>query len=227
MNMRTGPAVNLVFLYSILHPRRKQNLHESFCLEAPAVCRYTHPTVFQCLSRFSEGEAMLKDVSVGEAMKRKYPEAVAWATSVDEEGNPNALALGWCMCTSNDPPMLAISVGLTRYSHELIEKAGEFVVVFPSETMADATRVVGTRSGRDGDKMADAGVTLAPATQVRPPLVDDACANFECKLAGTLRTGDHTIFAGEVVAAHVGPESARRIYTLGGDRGFRPVVPAE
>jgi len=169
---------------------------------------------------------MLKEVPVGVAMKRKYPEAISWATCVDEEGHPNAIALGWCMCTSNDPPMLAVSVGLTRYSHELIEKAGEFVVVFPSEGMEDATLVVGTKSGRDGDKMAESGVTLVPGTKVKAPLVDDACANFECKLAGTLRTGDHTIFAGEIVAAHVGPDDKSRIYTLGGDQGFRAVRPA-
>ena len=169
---------------------------------------------------------MLKKVSYGEAMKRKYPEAIGWATCVDEQGNPNAIALGWVMCTSGSPPMLAISVGLTRYSHELIEKAGEFVVVFPSEAMKDATMVVGTKSGRDGDKMAESGVRLLPATAVKAPLVDDACANFECKLTGKLLTGDHTIFAGEVVASHVGPEDARRIYTLGGDRGFSAVRPA-
>ena len=129
------------------------------------------------------------------------------------------------MCTSGVPPMLAISVGLTRYSHELIERAGEFVVVFPSEEMVDATLVVGTKSGRDGDKMAESGVKLVPATKVKAPLVDDACANFECRLVGKLLTGDHTIFAGEVVAAHVGPEAARRVYTLGGDKGFSAVAP--
>jgi len=74
--------------------------------------------------------------------------------------------------------------------------------------------------------MKESGVKLLPGTVVKAPLVDDACANFECKLAGKLRTGDHTIFAGEVVASHVGPEDARRIYTLGGDRSFSAVVPA-
>lgn len=172
---------------------------------------------------------MLKKVPYNEAIARKYPEQVGWATCVDQAGNPNAIALGWVMCTSISPPMLAISVGLTRYSHELIDKAGEFVVVFPSEQMKDATMVVGTKSGRDGDKMAKAGVHLIPATVVKAPLVDDACANFECKVTGKLRTGDHTIFAGEVVASHVGPQGARRIYSIGGDpeRLFSAVQPTD
>ncbi len=170
---------------------------------------------------------MLKKVSYTEAIARKYPEAISWATCVDEAGRPNAIALGWVMCTSFSPPMLAISVGHTRYSHELIQRTGEFVVVFPSEAMKEATRVVGTKSGRHCDKMAEAGVRLLPGTAVRAPLVDDACANFECKLVGSLRTGDHTIFVGEVLACHVGPPDARRIYTLGPDREFGAVAGKE
>jgi len=169
---------------------------------------------------------MLNETAYGEAIARKCPEQLAWATCVDADGNPNAIALGWVMNTSIDPPMLAISVGLTRYSHELIERSGEFVVVFPSEAMTDATLVVGTKSGRDGDKMKEAGVRLVAAKVVGAPLVDDACACFECKVRGTLLTGVHTIFAGEVVASHTGPPDARRIYTLGGDGGFGPVRPA-
>jgi len=169
---------------------------------------------------------MLTQTSYEEAMAAKYPAPVAWATCADDAGRPNALALGWVMCTSIQPPMLAISVGLTRYSHDLIDNAGEFVVVFPSEAMNNATMVVGTKSGRDGDKMTEAGVRLAPGTVVKAPLVDDACANFECRLAGKLRTGDHTIFAGEVVASHIGPESARRIYSLDRDGSLGAVRPA-
>lgn len=163
---------------------------------------------------------MLKMVSYPEAIARKYPEAISWATCADDAGRPNALALGWVMCTSSSPPMLAISVSHAHYSHELIERAGEFVVVFPSEAMKKATLVVGTKSGRHGDKMAEAGVRLLPGTAVRAPLVDDACANFECRLVSSLRTGDHTIFVGEVLASHVGPTDARRIYTLGPNKGF-------
>jgi flavin reductase (DIM6/NTAB) family NADH-FMN oxidoreductase RutF len=157
-------------------------------------------------------------------MRRKYPESIAWATCVDAEGSPNAIALGWWMCTSGQPPMVAISVAPPRYSHDLIRDAGEFVLVFPSSAMSDATLVVGTKSGRHGDKMAESGVSLVPATKVRPPLVDGAVANFECRVAGLMTTGDHTIFAGEVVAAHVGPEQLDRLYTLGGDGRFGPVV---
>lgn len=167
---------------------------------------------------------MLKKIGIDEALGRKYPEPIWWATCSDEAGRPNAIVLGWAMSTSIEPPMLAISVGHTRYSHELISKSREFVVVIPNHDMKNATVVLGTKSGRKGDKMKESGVKLVPASVVRAPLVDDACANFECKLVGELESGDHTIFVGEIVAAHVGPDSTRRIYTLG-DGGFGPVKP--
>jgi len=73
----------------------------------------------------------MKEVSFEEAWKRKYPEQVSWAVSVDSEGKADIISLGWCMPTSFEPPMIAISVGKTRYSHQLISESQEFVVAFP------------------------------------------------------------------------------------------------
>jgi len=167
---------------------------------------------------------MLQKTHVNEALERKCPEPIWWATCADDSGRPNAIVLGWAMSTSHKPPMIAISVGHTRYSHELIAKSKEFVAVIPSHEMTNATVLLGTRSGRQGDKMKAAGVKLLPASVVSAPLVDDACANFECKVVAELATGDHTIFVGEVLAAHAGPDTVRRIYTLC-DGSFGPVKP--
>ena len=141
----------------------------------------------------------MKQVSVGEAGGRKYPEWIALVVTADAEGRPNAMAAGWCMWTSGSPPMMAVSVGLTRYTHELLEARGEFVLAFPGVGQGEATLAVGSQSGRDvPDKVATAGLAVEPATQVGVPLIKGATANFECRLACQLRTGDHTIFVGEV-----------------------------
>ena len=71
-----------------------------------------------------------------EAVARKYPEQVAIAIAQDLQGKYNPITLGWTMLTSHEPPMMAISVGLTRYSLEAIRRAREFVVCFPSSAMA-------------------------------------------------------------------------------------------
>jgi len=158
----------------------------------------------------------MQEVPVSEAWQRKYPEPTILATCVDEAGRPNAITLGWSMCTSFQPPMMAISIGKTRYSHELIMKTREFVLVFPSEDMAEAVMFCGTHSGRDVDKFKETGLKILPAKFVKAPLIDGAVANFECKVVGTLETGDHTIFAGEILAAYVDEEKEQRLYNLGG-----------
>ena len=158
----------------------------------------------------------MKEVPIEQAWKRKYPEQVSWAVSVDPRGRADIISLGWSMPTSFDPPMVAISVGKTRYTHRLISESGEFVLAFPSEEMADEVLYCGTHSGRQVDKFKQTGLVALPATKVRPPLIQGCVANFECKLAARIDTGDHTIFVGEIVAAHVIDERKRRLYNLGG-----------
>ncbi len=128
------------------------------------------------------------------------PEVVVWAVA-EHDGKRSICPLGWTMRTSSSPPMMAISVAPTRYTHELIEGAGEFVLAYPGRALAQATLYCGTNSGRDVDKFAQAGVTAAPARVVRAPLVRECEINLECRLVDSFTTGDHTIFAGEVVAA--------------------------
>ncbi len=157
----------------------------------------------------------MKEVSVEEAWKRKYPEQVSWAVSVDSEGKANIISLGWCMTTSFKPPMMAISVGKTRYSHKLISESREFVLAFPSEEMGKEVLYCGTHSGRKVDKFKETGLVAVPAKRVRPPLIEGCVANFECRVVGEIETGDHTIFVGEIVAAHISEEKKRRLYNLG------------
>jgi len=114
---------------------------------------------------------MQEQVPVSRAWERKFPEQVVMATTVSSEGRPNIITLGWAMPTSNDPPLCAISIGLTRFSHELLEQVAEFVLAFPAEDMEAAMLLCGTKSGREVDKFAEAGLTPLPAAAVRPPLI--------------------------------------------------------
>jgi len=158
---------------------------------------------------------MQQQVPLAKAWERKYPEQIVMVTTLSSTGKPNIITLGWAMPTSADPPMCAISIGLPRYSHALLEEVPEFVLSFPAEDMQEAMLLCGTRSGRDLDKFKESGLTSIPATAVRPPLIGEALTNLECKVVNTLRTGDHTIFVGQIVAAHHSTRALRRLYNLG------------
>ena len=158
---------------------------------------------------------MQRQVDLSQAWQRKYPEQVVMVTTVGTEGPPNIITLGWAMPTSGSPQMCAISIGLGRYSHDLLQQVPEFVLTFPAEDMEKSMLLCGTKSGRDVDKFAESGLTALPAAIVRPPLIGEAVTNMECKVVNTLLTGDHTIFVGEVVAAHHGEREVRRLFNLG------------
>jgi len=162
------------------------------------------------------------DVSWSEAIERKYPEPVVLVVSCDREGKPNVMPAGWSMVTSENPPMLAVAINRINYTHKLIEEAGEFVLAFPNEEMKTIIEYTGSCSGKDTDKFADCSIETLRSEYVKPPLIRDAVACFECKLRAKLMTGDHTIFAGEVVASHISDKYKHRLYNFG-DGEFRTI----
>ncbi len=157
------------------------------------------------------------EVEWPEAIRRKYPEPVVLVVSCDSEGKPNVMPAGWSMITSNVPPMLAVSIGHTRYTHDLIEETGEFVLVFPSEEMSDLINYTGSCSGRNVDKFTKYNIETVKSKLVKPPLIENAVACFECKVRGKLVTGDHTIFAGEVLASYISEKHKYRLYNFSGE----------
>ena len=158
---------------------------------------------------------MQKEVPYSQAIVQKYPEQIVIAIAREPGGKCNPITLGWTMITSASPPMMAVSIGLTRHSLEVFRQAGEFVIAMPSEHQVQETLLFGTRSGRDCDKFAEAGTKLQPAGKVDCVLLAEAVANFECRKVAELATGDHVLFVGEIVCSHVHPDAPNRLYTVG------------
>ena len=157
---------------------------------------------------------MQTEAPFNDAIVKKYPEQVVIVLAKESSGRVNPITIGWTMITSHKPPMMAVSIGLTRYSLNIIRDAGEFVIAFPSEFQANETLLFGTRSGRDIDKLKESGISTVPAKKIDCLLLDDAVVNFECRLVGEFSTGDHVIFVGEILEAHVNPDSPGRLYTV-------------
>ena len=105
----------------------------------------------------------------------------------------------WVVSSSRNLADVAISVAPPRFTHELISGAGEFVLAFPGEDQAEVTLDVGTRSGRSYDKFAAHDLTTLEGEYCQTPIIAECVANLECRVTGSLETGDHTIFAGEVL----------------------------
>jgi flavin reductase (DIM6/NTAB) family NADH-FMN oxidoreductase RutF len=128
---------------------------------------------------------------------------VVLATCVDSEGKANIITLGMYMSISLDPTLVCIGVSPKRYSHDLIDESGEFVVNVPSIDLEKEAHFCGTKSGRDVDKFAETGLTPVPAKTVKPPLIKECFGHLECRVVQSHVCGDHTLFVGEVLSSSV------------------------
>ena len=162
---------------------------------------------------------MQRQVDYSQAIVTKYPEQIVVGVARDEHGRHNPITLGWTMIVSHVPPMMAVSIGKTRYSLETFRQAREFLIAFPSELQKEEVMLFGTQSGRDMDKLAASGCGFSAACRIDSVLFDGAVANFECRLTGELEAGDHVIFVGEVVCSHINERPLNRLYTVG--EGYR------
>lgn len=143
-----------------------------------------------------------------------FPEPVHIVIVKDGQAGYNPMTAAWVMFTSIEPRMLAVSVGYERYTYELLQKVEDFVICIPSIKMAEEVQYFGSVSGKDGDKLAKMRTRTQPASKIDNVLISDATANYECKLSGTLKTGDHVIFTGEVVASHMHRDGLPRLFSV-------------
>ena len=97
-------------------------------------------------------------------------------------GKYNAMTVGWgSVGYMWRMPFVQVVVRPARYTFEFMEKYDTFTVcAFPKE-YHQALSLLGTKSGRDGDKIAAAGLTLAASTCTAAPCYDQAQLVIECR----------------------------------------------
>jgi flavin reductase (DIM6/NTAB) family NADH-FMN oxidoreductase RutF len=168
---------------------------------------------------------MLKKVPASQALKLKYPEWIDLVVSRGADDGVNVMPVGWSTIASGTPLLYAVVINAHHHTTRLIRETREFVVAAPSAAMASATLYCGTHSGRDGDKLRPSGLHLARASSLRVPLLQGALYNLECTLYAELETGDHVLFVGKVVAAHVDDEAGPRLMNFGDRWAVAQAVP--
>ncbi len=141
------------------------------------------------------------------------PAKVALAVTEKPGGGYNLITLEWFMRTSIQPPMFAISIGHSRYSHDCLLENRYFNLVFPSEEMKPLCAMAGSCSGREVDKFEQGEVQSVKGKLHKLPVPREAVAVFECEVTSQVRSGDHTIFVGEVRYSWADPDKDLLVYT--------------
>jgi len=115
----------------------------------------------------------------------------------------NFMAASWVAPVSEDPPRLAVAVGIDSYTYELIKRYGEFTVnVYPVEKI-DVIYACGSMSGRKVDKISKLGLEAIKGRHVSAPILKDAIAAIECKVWQLVGSGDAALILGDVVDIHI------------------------
>jgi flavin reductase (DIM6/NTAB) family NADH-FMN oxidoreductase RutF len=120
-----------------------------------------------------------------------------------QSGDFNAMTIGWgALGTMWSKPFTFVAVRHSRYTYQFMEKFETFTLSAFPEEYHDALNLLGTRSGRDGDKIAASGLTPEASIQVPAPSFKEAEIIIECR----------KIYADDLNPAHFLDENIYRHY---------------
>lgn len=142
-----------------------------------------------------------------DALVKLYTSATVVTMNVD--GELNGIAVAWITRVSIEPPMIVISIGKTRYSHELLSKGDRFGVCIMEKSEKKIVAYFGSKSGRDGNKFDGIPYDLS---KTGLPILRGTVAYLECAIKNRAVAGDHTLFIGEIVTRKLFREENPLLY---------------
>jgi len=116
---------------------------------------------------------------------------------------------------SADPPLVLVCANRSSTTHGIIEEGGVFAVNILSAHQQDVSDIFGS------SKYEDSRLSRVSWTEgaTGAPLIDEAVACLECRVASAHHEGSHTIYIGQVEAAHT-TEAEPLLYHRGGYRSL-------
>jgi len=116
-----------------------------------------------------------------------------------EEGN--AFTASWLTQVSSEPPAIVLAVHSKHQSARMLNERDCFVVnLLPR----DAEGVAKTYYGpAESGYLRLKGVEVTPAPVTGCPVIPGAAAFLDCRVVKRVPCGNHTVFFGEVLAAHI------------------------
>ena len=127
-----------------------------------------------------------------------------WAlVTAGTPGGCNTMTIGWGgLGTLWNKPVCTVYVKPCRHTHGFLEQNEYFTVSFFPEQYKPALRLLGTRSGRDGDKIGESGLHILP-------LEEGAVTFREAEVTYLCRK----IYRQDLAPAVMPPEVVQKYYT--------------
>jgi flavin reductase (DIM6/NTAB) family NADH-FMN oxidoreductase RutF len=131
---------------------------------------------------------------------RMIPYGLYVLTADDGKGNISAATVNWVTQTAFAPPLVVVGIKADAHGHAIIKTARHFAL-----NMLGKDQKALAFTFFKPTEVADGKLSGAPyhTGTTGAPLLDDAPAAVECRLTTIVEEGDHHIFVGEVVEAHL------------------------
>lgn len=157
-----------------------------------------------------------KEVSVGKMhgymLGAVAPRPIAFASTIDKEGNVNLSPFSFFNCFSANPPIMVFSPArrgrdnTTKHTYENVLEVDEVVINIVNYNMVEQMSLSSTEYEKGVNEFIKAGFTQQASERVRPPRVAESPAVFECKVIEVKPLGDQggagNLVICEVLLAH-------------------------
>jgi flavin reductase (DIM6/NTAB) family NADH-FMN oxidoreductase RutF len=141
------------------------------------------------------------------------PRPIAFASTVDKDGNPNLAPYSFFNCFSSTPPILVFSSNrkvqgnTTKDTLHNVMETGEVVINVVSYNIVRQAAVAGIEFPKEVSEFAKTGLTPIPSDVIKPFRVKESPVQMECKVQQIIPLGEeggagHLIIC-EVVRMHV------------------------
>ncbi len=143
------------------------------------------------------------------------PRPIAFASTVDEEGNPNLAPYSFFNVFSSNPPILILSPARPRdlvLKHTLLNAMAtkEIVINVVNYDIVEQMSLSSTAYAKGVNEFVKAGLTAIDSEKVKAPRVAESIASFECKVNEVIHLGEEAgagnLIVCEVVLGHIKDE---------------------
>lgn len=136
------------------------------------------------------------------------PRPIAFASTIDKDGNVNLSPFSFFNVFSSNPPVLIFSPArsgrdnTTKHSHQNVKEIPEVTINIVNYPIVEQMSLSSTAYAKNVNEFVKAGLTEVPSEKVKPPRVKEAPVSFECLVDDVIELGD-SHGAGNLVIARV------------------------
>jgi len=166
------------------------------------------------------------------------PRPIAFASTIDEDGNVNLSPFSFFNMFSTKPPIIVFSPSrrvrdnTTKHTLQNVMEVPEVVVNMVNYGMVEQSSLSSCEYPKGVNEFMKAGFTELPSVHVKPPRVAESPASFECKVNQVIALGSEggagNLVVCEIILAHfkqeildehgqVDPQKLDAVSRMGGD----------